>query len=506
MKKPVSLLEVIYYIVLLMLFIVLHLNLLPYATDDAYTHFRISRNLIEYGTPYFNPDEPVMAGSSTVWTVLLAIPVASGIDPQSAATGINILVLLFLAISTLRMATDYYRLSLPAGMLISFITISAALTASLQLMESVLALFLIMAGMLMLTVRRVAGFSLLATAVFVRLELSVVLIIVAGYNMFFPAVDRKKSFLAIASGILPWMLFNFYYFGTNIPQTVRAKKLVYNLTPANTFSLVVADFFGLELLSYAPLAAFMIPIVGLIFIVASRFERKRKVMPAAPLLMFSGFLIMIAYIVNTVFIFPWYSPLYTVPFLTGLLLYCFSNGSALAKTGAVLICLPVLVSAGFDFLSLKSPNYFTEYEGGAKARRYLEAGTKIFQCYPDKTLMASEIGALGYAFKGKIKDAVGLASPEALKHYPRGKAMTGGIPPEFVIAAKPDLIAGIEYHTQELMGPAITDNFIVKEIDMFTPDDRKLIGSQTYLHSSKLRILINNSIIPGCPGLDKLQD
>ena len=54
------------------LIIVFHVKLIPYAYDDAYIHIRIARNLASVGVPYFNVDEPVMASSSTGWTLFLA--------------------------------------------------------------------------------------------------------------------------------------------------------------------------------------------------------------------------------------------------------------------------------------------------------------------------------------------------------------------------------------------------------------------------------------------------
>ena len=57
---------------LLFLSVVLHLELLPYAFDDAYIHFRIAANLLRHGEPYYNLGQAVLATSSPLWTVLLA--------------------------------------------------------------------------------------------------------------------------------------------------------------------------------------------------------------------------------------------------------------------------------------------------------------------------------------------------------------------------------------------------------------------------------------------------
>jgi hypothetical protein len=65
-------------------------------------------------------------------------------------------------------------------------------------------------------------------------------------------------------------------------------------------------------------------------------------------------------------------------------------------------------------------------------------------------IAAPEIGALGWAFRGRILDGDGLASPEVLPYHPlrvpdeRPSGGVGSIPGRAVAALQPDLLVAME--------------------------------------------------------------
>ena len=85
---------------------------------------------------------------------------------------------------------------------------------------------------------------------------------------------------------------------------------------------------------------------------------------------------------------------------------------------------------------------------------YLDAGALLYQACPHSELMTSEIGGLGYSFKGYISDGVGIASPSAIKYHPmavpfeRSDPGLGAIPPRFVLDRKPDLIFSFDIYAE----------------------------------------------------------
>src|SRR5262245_7914348 len=53
------------WVAVTLVLVLVHLNLIPYAHDDAYIHMRIAAHMAVNGEPYFNLGEPVKATSST---------------------------------------------------------------------------------------------------------------------------------------------------------------------------------------------------------------------------------------------------------------------------------------------------------------------------------------------------------------------------------------------------------------------------------------------------------
>ena len=73
MKTKNTTTNLVVSILLAGLVIALHIRLYQYAYDDAYIHFRIARNLLDNGAPYFNENEAVKVSTSSGWTVMLSV-------------------------------------------------------------------------------------------------------------------------------------------------------------------------------------------------------------------------------------------------------------------------------------------------------------------------------------------------------------------------------------------------------------------------------------------------
>jgi hypothetical protein len=84
--------------------------------------------------------------------------------------------------------------------------------------------------------------------------------------------------------------------------------------------------------------------------------------------------------------------------------------------------------------------------GRLRCKTYREAAEWINQRRgPGETVMAPEVGALGYYLKGNLIDALGLVSPEAIPYLPspaneRVGGAFGSIPLAFVRDAQPEYI------------------------------------------------------------------
>ena len=78
---------------------------------------------------------------------------------------------------------------------------------------------------------------------------------------------------------------------------------------------------------------------------------------------------------------------------------------------------------------------------------------------PVASVMASEIGALGYFFDGKVMDAAGLVSPSALPYLPvplplRPGPTAGAIPLGYVLDATPDAVVATSGYVDRTLEPS----------------------------------------------------
>jgi hypothetical protein len=133
-------------------------------------------------------------------------------------------------------------------------------------------------------------------------------------------------------------------------------------------------------------------------------------------------------------------------------------------------------------------------------KAYLNIGTILNDEYPNATLLTSEIGGLGYAFRGRILDAAGLASPGALDFHPmkvpeqRSSGNIGAIPPGYVKLNTPDLIVSYDYFAQALLKDEVIQQYNVILIPAFLPEDAKNFENKAILDNRYLRVYIRKDL------------
>ena len=413
-----------------------------YPADDAFIHMRIARNLVQSGTPHYNPGEPVAASSSPLWLVLTSVLFAvGGPHPELVAvlTALITVGLLVVCACRLRRQLGPFGGTLGAAVLVA----AAGVNTAALLMETPFALLLWMLAFVALERRRAfaAGLSS-GLACCVRYEF-ILWLAVASLSV--PGAAARRRFLLGACGPLAGLaIFNRSLFGSFLPNTVRAKSIIYCLgigDSAMTAGWVLPPWSLLVLLAFH-----LIPIVLL-----WHDPRRRDV--AAAMSFGAGLLAL--YLAQRVLIFPWYIPIYTLPLLA-------SYGLALTGGNRRLRCVVALLAtfmavgpltyAGREAFGLVTgrPSLYRDYWTGLRVRRYLEIGANLAQRYPGTTLMTSEVGALGWEFGGRIIDAAGVTSPECLRYHPlripedRETGILGAIPPQAVLDMRPDLLVSMD--------------------------------------------------------------
>ena len=101
---------------------------------------------------------------------------------------------------------------------------------------------------------------------------------------------------------------------------------------------------------------------------------------------------------------------------------------------------------------------------------YQKIGNLLNAEYPYKTLLTSEIGALGYTFQGEILDAAGLASPGSLAYHPmkvpedRPSGSIGGYLRDMSKRISPDLIVSYDVFAQALLKDNVINQYNIIQI------------------------------------------
>jgi hypothetical protein len=492
------------YILLPFFIIVLliHLKLSNYIFDDAYIHFRIAENLINFSFPYYNITNPFMSSSSSLWTILLA----------GVYSIFNLYYIYFIiCLNSLLLISNIYiyktaienhsniKMSLIQQLLFSLLFISVSLVASVGLMETNLALFLSGISLLYIQKNKAVGFLFLSLAIFTRLEFAILYLLFSIYFIFKNGVQSiLQIFLFSFLGSFVFIIYDLYFFGTLIPLTVHAKSIVYDIDLLNIF--INKIFYG----KYISLLLFTLLIVSALI-------NKEKI-KITPLLIFSlsGFLLILAYIIKNTHLHGWYNPLYLVPITIGVFLYSLSSKKNIYYLSLIYILLfPFYKSYFIDtfniikFTLTNNKQYIPNFNSKARVRSYLDISAKLYKKYPNSVLMTSEIGGIGYGFKGYILDGMGLIQDDCLKYHPmsvpneRSSGGIGAIPIGCVKEKMPDIIMGYDIFIQSLSKNMVLDQYTQYKLPTLVEDDLNVSSDSRVWGSKYLNVFIRKDIDKG---------
>jgi hypothetical protein len=251
---------------------------------------------------------------------------------------------------------------------------------------------------------------------------------------------RRRFLAGVAVPILLLLLYDYHYFAVVIPNTVLAKSSVYYVA--------WSEFFTTLLVMHRPELVALLLASGLLVHNALHndvpaWERANALFPLL--------LLMLYWLTHTL-LFEWYLPIIFVPLAVS---------SVLLPAPRRRLCVAVLLLIAFRPLPMRSvleaygllvgnDTMYRDYLPGTRVRQYTHIGAELWHLFPAATLMTSEIGGLGWAFRGKVIDAAGLVSPECLTYHPmkvpeeRADSITGAIPPQAVRDLQPTLVVSME--------------------------------------------------------------
>jgi hypothetical protein len=425
------------------------------AADDSYIHLRIATHLMTTGHGYFNPGERVMVTSSPVWTLLLGMsawlchgfPAALALEAASMGLACTMSFLMLsrnLHLDTLR------------AMLLSVIPPAAVflllLQSSIQQMESTMAVGFVLTSIYLFDTGNIWWLSLLVLAGFTRYEYFAVLIVLVAVALI---AKRLKPTPAVVAAIVFSViaLYLLCQYGTLVPNTLRAKAAVYAGSYARTAGSLGLGF-------DKPLAVVRTCLLLAALIALSTSKIQRLIVPCV--MVSAGALLDLCYIWEKTLIFPWYRPLASTLIVLGLILSLPGFEARGWRRYVAIVALLAFINpmtSGRELAAYALNN--ASFDGADKfdirTIEYLSVGHSIYQECPAARLMSSEIGGLGEGFEGEILDAVGLATPSAIKYHPmrvpdeRSSGDLGEIPTGFVSEMRPDVIVSYDVFAESLL-------------------------------------------------------
>ncbi len=500
--------KLLIYPLLLVFLIFIHVNLYPYAYDDAYIHFRVARNFVETGFPYYNPGEVLKVSTSTGWVLVLSL-IEFVLQKIHLQDSLPIVISIFNALVTFIGAIIYggvinssigHALSFNKKVLFYFLFIALMLPPSIGLMETPLAILIIGLGIWLILQKKPAGLFFISLSIYFRLELIGPALILLIYLLFTRQLKWKDLIFPLIA-IIPLISFDLAFYNTVVPHSMIAKSKVYLMGFTNPIFNII--FYSLPQIPFINNLAFngIVLLSLIVFTIWISIKQYKLLPPWVFIFLLWSLGISGSYILQQVLVFEWYRPLYTIP----LIIACFIILELIPKSimrieYVLLTCVLGISLLSTTWACFHHYNYFESFELSARVRTYLKVGEVLNTAYPDASLLSSEIGGLGFAFRGKILDAVGLASSDALTFHPmavptqRENGMIGAIPPEYVRIKKPELIVSYDFFMEALFKDSILLDYQMVSIPALLPEDAPFSASKTIFGSKLLRVFIRNDL------------
>lgn len=444
------------------------------ACDDSYIHFKIVKNLWEYGQPFFDPAETVHISSSPIWIFFLSILYKLPGELSFWITLTNCLIISFIAYGWCRIC----ELNGLKSYWLAYILVFAVIhIGALDQMETPLACGLFFGAFLLLKLKKFISLSVICALLpYIRPEFIIASLILCVYTL----IKHPNRKVIVLLGILFLIVFTLlinWIFGALIPHSIYAKSIIYDVSHTLSFNDLLPgrdDW---------PLAVRLLPMSVLLLL--TRLDNFSKVIGLF------GFLLLVSYVAKHTFIFSWYTCLLHLP-----LAFIGFHYAQRDRTSLLLIIflnMPHLIELGLNMSS-----HYTYELRSARVKSYLKL-SKILSKHTNVStkLMVAEIGAISQTYKGKIIDGAGLASPTALKFHPmnvpsqRLNGSIAAIPKQFFEENKPDLLLAYDLFITDVSTSHLLKDYFRLALPVFGQEwINKLGDNKTFWSSRHLNLLV----------------
>jgi hypothetical protein len=433
--------------------------------DDAFIHARIAEQLLQTGSAGFNPGVLLKTDSATGYLLLLAAVSALTADAVLALRLIQALTVTLFVVQSYRLCLALQGRLTWTHAALSLLSLPPLLWAAYGGMETSTAALCLLACATEAQHERPAHALFFASlAACLRIELSLFLLYYASARCLFGTV--RPHVLLSCWPLLACLAFDFASYRSVIPQAALAKSLAYDLPLAEAGRLALSVGFEHYVL-----------LLGLLYgcVLASWLCLRLSLRVSSPiaegLILQTAFLI-VAWTLSRSIMFPWYvatfaSALGIVALFSTRALPGAPGRARLLRVQRSSICALQLVLGVLSAAAVCRDLGFLydELPSGVRAERYRTLGAALFAYCPGCTLASSEIGGLGYAFRGKIFDGLGLADHAALRFHPlrvpaqRASYRVGAIPPAYVALRDPDFVVSMPIFSEAFRASPVSAHF-----------------------------------------------
>jgi len=403
--------------------------------DDAYIHARLSENIRLLGEPFFNEGARFKVGSSTGYIYLIAI--FQKISEFNLIQSIRYIEALTIFASVMSMIwLSSINVNLKKNLLITFLALPSLLWAAYGGMETpIFCLMTIWAGIAISYKKSYVALLFISLATAFRFEGIALWLLL--FIFLFLRKNKKIHFLILWSTpvFLLW-IYEYFTFGSIVPYAASVKSIAYGYPILNSIFNVLSFGLGKK-------GLFLGSIIAIFFTARLWMIIKNKDLKYSDLFFGFSAALMLAWAIGRSNFFQWYFCLYIIPFSIAAIL---DSDGVKAKYNNVLTSIIFLSLMAFSALSLRG---IIMDKSSERVHDYLKISSALYQHCPECSLATSEIGGLGYGFKGTVYDAFGLGDPAAITFHPmkvpdeRAGYHVGAIPPKYIEFRNPDFIVSM---------------------------------------------------------------
>lgn len=464
--------------------------------DDAYIHARIAENTIVYGTPTFNNGEIFKAGSSTGFVLLIAwLSKVFGI--LGAIRAIEFFSIFVTIASIFYLACSSGQQKTKALLVVLCITPFFLLAAYGGMETPIVCMLIAGAAIAHFHGKHWLTIFLISTCTWFRFETILLLALISVYYIH---SERNRFAIFFAVPFVVLIATELIIFGDIIPHAARVKPIAFGFPLVDSAYNALSFDYGKKGLLFGLL---LLITLSLKTIWPIRNKLKFELYDA--LYVFSAG-ILFAWIIGKTLIFPWYYTLLTFPFGIALILGSQDNPGNARPARRPMHHLELVAILGFGLLGLRAilPTYVHADSINLRVLRYVEIGSGLYSFCPSCKLVTSEIGGLGYSFKGWVGDAFGLGDPKAASFHPmkvpeeRQGHYLAAIPPAYVKYRNADFVVSMPIFSMALRASGVLDRYARYDCPLDKNGGLVIWGDTTIQVFSKKPLPRQTALAMGC--------